>query len=104
MNNVIRFLVETSSLGLLVAIGLRSGNIAFKIGIGIIIPVIIILFWSHYMAPMSSARLTELARIIAEVLIFGSTTFLISLSFDWKVALTYIVIVVPNTILDHVLT
>ncbi|MFC6260615.1 YrdB family protein [Levilactobacillus fujinensis] len=104
INNVIRFLVEMTSLGLLVASGLKNGNLVLKIGIGIIMPVIIMLFWSHYMAPMSAARLTESARMIAEFLIFGSTAFLIALSFDWKVASTYIVIVAANTILDHVLT
>lgn len=104
VNNILRFLVEVVTLGLIIASGLRASGFILKISLSTVIPVIVVLFWSLYMAPMSPTRLPELARIIAEVVIFGGTTFLTLLYFGPKISFMYFVIVAINTILDHVLT
>lgn len=101
-NDGVRFVFEQATLLLIVWSGFR-GNLVSKVVIGILIPIVAVIFWTQYMAPASPKRLTESRRIIAECVLFGGTGVLVAQRFSSKLAIVYLIIITINTILDHAL-
>lgn len=102
INTSLRFLVELSTIVLLIISGWRGG-LASKLLIGLLFPLLIMVFWSHYMAPMAPARLTEGYRGLAEIIIFGAAAVIIGHAFRWPAGAAYAAIAGVNALLDHLL-
>ncbi len=102
INDAIRFCVELATIYLIVKCGMRFTGFYSFFG-AIIIPILVILYWGRYMAPKSLHRLPEFGRIISEVVIFGGTGSLMYVQNFKTVTVIYLLIVLCNTILDHVL-
>ncbi|ERL65951.1 DUF2568 domain-containing protein [Schleiferilactobacillus shenzhenensis] len=100
INTVIRFLVELGTVILLIASGWRGGLLS-KLLLGLLFPLLLMVFWSHYMAPMAPARLTEGYRGLVEIIIFGSTAVIIGRAFNWPAGVVYAAIAGINAVLDH---
>ncbi|WP_430734599.1 YrdB family protein [Fructobacillus parabroussonetiae] len=99
-NDIIRFLMEIITCILLIMTGLTFSNLLLKSTFAGIIPVALMIIWAIYMAPKSKKRLPETSRLFIEVLIFGYTSIMTCL-FSPTMAMSYLVIISINTLLDH---
>lgn len=102
INDGVRFLVELTTLVLLIGAGFKGEGLS-KILLGVCVPLALILFWSRFMAPMSPNRLDEFERMLAEVVIFGGTALISYRVYGVKLAVIYGVVVTINAGLDHIL-
>lgn len=55
LSDGVRFLVEMVTLCLIIVDGFRFDNLLFKV-LGLLLAILIILFWGRYMAPKSPNR------------------------------------------------
>ena len=67
----IRFLLEIATVVFLIIAGFNSSDLVVKLTVGVIAPVLGILFWGRFMAPMSLHRLPTIGRVYN-----GSTAYL----------------------------
>lgn len=99
---LIRFSLEQTTIILLIISGWKS-TLTIKLLLGVCTPILIILFWARYMAPMSSTRFPEIYRIITEIIIFGATTLIINNFLGRDMTIPYGLIVILDTTIEHVL-
>lgn len=97
----IRFLLELATIGLIIASGLH-GNSWVKLGT-LVILIILVFFWSRYMAPLSLYRFKSWQRLFAEIVIFGGTALFSYFYLSAGVALPYASIALIDTIFEHLL-
>lgn len=102
VSDLIRFLVELATICLIIANGLKFDNFLFKV-LGVLIAILVILFWSRFMAPKSLNRWPEVLRLMAERVIFGGTAAGTIVLYGLPIGLTYLVIATISTIADHLI-
>ncbi|MEI5994974.1 YrdB family protein [Candidatus Enterococcus mansonii] len=102
-NDVVRFILELTTLGLVAFAGFKANSIIVIILLGICLPICIIIFWSRYMAPQSPKRFTDFKRILTEIFLFGGAGFITYLVVDQKIAFIYLIVALINTVFDHAL-
>ncbi|ALS37392.1 hypothetical protein ATZ35_09570 [Enterococcus rotai] len=103
LNDSIRFILELITIGLLLAGTLTFRILALKIIFSIVLPLCTVLFWGKYMAPLSPNRLSEVERILVEIILFGGVACLTFFVGHKKIAVAYLLIVTINTLFDHIL-
>lgn len=101
INSIIRFLIEIMTMLLLIFIGLTKFKMPFNILIGVVVPFLVFLIWSSYIAPASPNKVIFLYRVFIEIIIFSSTSLLIFAKLPLKYFIIYVVIVAINTFLVH---
>ncbi|MBA1435289.1 YrdB family protein, partial [Bombilactobacillus bombi] len=74
INSILRFLVETSSILILIFTGLSKFKMPLNLLIGIGMPILFIVVWSIFGAPTSPKRVSLTLRIFIELVIFLTTT------------------------------
>lgn len=99
----IRFLLEIATVVLLIIAGFNSSDLVVKLTVGVIAPVLGILFWGRFMAPMSLHRLPTIGRVITEIPIFGGTSLATYLLTTHKTALIYGGIALIDTLIEHLI-
>ncbi len=68
------FLCELAMLAALVVAGLGLGRgTATHVALAVALPVLAVLVWARWMAPTSSSRLADPARLIVQVALFTAT-------------------------------
>ena len=75
-NAAIRFLLEMGSCALLVVIGFKGYRPPLNLLIGIALPLVVMGVWAYFVAPMSAHRLPAMARIVVELVLFGTVAVL----------------------------
>lgn len=76
-NAAIRFLLEMGSCALLVVIGFKGYRPLLNLLIGIALPLVVMGVWAYFVAPMSAHRLPAMARIVVELVLFGTVAVLV---------------------------
>lgn len=102
INALLRFLIEMLTLILLIFLGLEKYQFPFNLMIGILVPVIIYVIWSIYMAPLSPHRARLWGRITIEVVIFGLCASMLTTRISGHAGLVYGVLVSLNAIVAHI--
>lgn len=98
----LRFLIEIVSLILVIYIGFKHYSGIFKVVIGVLFPIIVIVLWSIFMAPKSQYRLDELQRLFFEILLFGSISGLLFYKNESTMGLSFTLFAIVSTIMDHI--
>ncbi|WP_410007225.1 YrdB family protein [Bartonella sp. HY406] len=100
INGSLRFLLELLIIASLCYCGFsRFDQAIFKFGIGLILPIMIIVFWATYIAPKAPNRLAFLPRFMAEMVVFLTCLTLIYLSGFEYYAISLAIVVVINSII-----
>ncbi|SEO44325.1 Protein of unknown function [Amphibacillus marinus] len=104
LNNGIRFLLEVISVLAIGYWGFHYKEIGYwRIILGISTPLIVILVWSRWGAPMSDHRLDGFAKLALELGVFGFAIVCLSFSQQSKLAIALAIVVVLNTVLVYLL-
>lgn len=103
-NDLIRFLIELISIGLLVIVGFKADTLIIKLILSLGVPLTVLFFWSKYMAPASATRFNEPQRVLAEIILFGGVACYTYFNYDKKIAIVYLSVAAINTLLDHLLS
>lgn len=104
INVMLRFLLEVILVISLMYYGLKNPTRGFvKLGLGIIFPVLVVIFWSIYIAPKSPNTLVGVKRLLVEVIIIASTITAIYYTGEKSYATWLGIFAVINTILLYVL-
>ncbi|WEE35580.1 YrdB family protein [Lactiplantibacillus paraplantarum] len=98
----IRCLLEMTTIILFLISGLRTASWQ-RITI-LLTLLLLILFWSRYMAPLSASRWPSRRRLFVECLLFGSTIILTYSLINPIWASVYAVIAIINTTSEHLIT
>mgnify|MGYP004483851727 CR=1 FL=1 len=98
----VRFLLELTTIGLFLIIGLRAPGWQ-RLTI-LLTLLLLILFWSRYMAPLSPSRWPSRWRLFVECLFFGSTIVLTYNQLNPTWAGIYAVMAIINTTCEHLIT
>jgi hypothetical protein len=69
---------------------------------GVGLPVIAIIIWSIYNAPMSKRRLPRTPRTILEVVMFGLGALMLAIAGQTTWAVVFVVLIVVNQILIYI--
>ncbi|WP_410004250.1 YrdB family protein [Bartonella sp. HY328] len=102
VNDSLRFLLEFLIITSLCYCGFsRFDHAIFILGIGLILPIMIIVFWATYIAPKSPNRLAFLPRFIAETVVFLIGLTLIYFSgFEYYAVLLAIFVIINSFIVN----
>ena len=103
INLGLSFLLELAMLAAYGYWGFNTGSstlIHWILGLGI--PIVAIIIWSIYNAPMSKRRLPRTPRTILEVVMFSLGAVLLALSGQTTWAIIFAVLIVVNQVLLYV--
>ncbi|OVE99476.1 DUF2568 domain-containing protein [Companilactobacillus bobalius] len=100
-NALIRFLIEITTAILIITIDLTKYSLPLNILIGIILPIIFLL-WRLFVAPHSSRQGSTILQIFIELIVFGTCTYLTVSKLSIITGLTYLLITFLNTIIIHI--
>lgn len=99
-NLLLRFLLEIGVLISIVYWGFHGkSNLAFKIGIGIVLPISIMFIWGVFVAPKSTFQLQLPIRLVVELIIFGIGVFSLFASGHPGLGKLFAVVVCVNILL-----
>ncbi|MEP7285724.1 MAG: YrdB family protein [Chloroflexota bacterium] len=100
INLAVAFLLELCMLAALAYWGFQTGgNLPFKIVLGIGAPLIAIVIWSQFMAPLAKKRLTGWAYLLVKSIIFGVAALGLALAGQSTLAIIFAAVAVLNQIL-----
>lgn len=104
INNAVRFLLEIVSILSIGYWGFNLKNIGnLKFAVGIIAPLIVVLIWFRWGAPMSEFHLNGIPKLILEVPIFAIATLCLYFSGRHSLSLVFAVVIIVNTFLIYIL-
>ena len=96
----LRFLLEILLIASLCYCGFTQySQPSLQFGLGILLPLMVVIFWTVYIAPKASHRLALAARLICEAIIFFGCLGLIYLSGFEQYALSLVFIAIINSII-----
>lgn len=103
-NAVVRFLLELAALGVFGYWGYSFGGTPVgKLGIGIGLPLVVVLVWGVFGAPAAPYRLEQPWRVLLEILVLGGAVLALSLLGRPVLAAGFAVVAALNTTLLYVL-
>ena len=98
-NLVLRFLLEISAIVLLASLAFSSEeDLAVRIA-GAVGALAFVVLWGRYVAPKASRRLADPARLILELVLFGTAAFGYASSGSIGIAALFAGLVIVNEIL-----
>jgi hypothetical protein len=102
-NDGLRFLLELGTLAAVAVGGWSAGDGWSRWLLAVIAPLVVILIWSRFMAPKSTARVGDPLRLVLEVVIFGSGVVALAASGHAVWAAVFAALVVLHLALTFVL-
>lgn len=97
----LRFLVEITTVSLLICAGWHSPSLVGRLIGGVALPIAVLLAWGRWMAPRSPFQLVEWQRLIAEIVLFGGTAMAAVAIGQTRLALSYGAVVLVSLLLTH---
>lgn len=97
----LRFSVEIATIFTIIYCGFKYYTGVKSFLIGIILPCVLVVIWSVFMAPKSDNRLGEEHRIIFEIILFTLVSFLLYFNKN-RYTSVYTILAIISTILDHI--
>lgn len=100
VNILIRFLIELCVIGILGYWGFHIGKEYFlKMLFGIGIPLLVIIIWGLFGSPAAPLQLTGFAKILLEILIFGSAIAALVHTGNIRVSILLGIVIILNSVL-----
>jgi hypothetical protein len=98
-NLAVRFLLEITSIVMLAALAFSGGTpIAMRVA-GLVGALAFVALWARYVAPKSSRRLADPARLVLELGLFASAAAASAVTVGAAVAAIFATVVLANEIL-----
>jgi hypothetical protein len=99
-NLALAFFIELAALAVFVYWGFAVGeNAAFKVALGVGVPVLFVVFWGIFMAPRAPRHLTGTAYLIVKLVLFGLAAVCLAFAAQLMLAIILGVVIVLNTVL-----
>jgi hypothetical protein len=100
LNNLVSFLLELAMLGAFAFWGFHAGpTTVTKWLLGIGLPLLLVIFWSRFMAPKARSRLTWPWLPIASLFLFLLSAFVLYMAGGQTAAVILAVVAVINSLL-----
>ena len=102
INLGLRFILEVVTIILLIGIGFAKNKFPINILIGILLPLLIIVVWSIFVAPSSQNRASSLVRISIEILVYMSVASVLLDNYSLKIAISYLGFAILNSVVNFI--